>query len=170
MKKKLMIKPSHNGRVYPKSVLENAIKKLSDNEKNMGKLTHPCKNESIDLVSKIAQNTIGFDLTTVEPMSKEETEQWLKENERANKEYKEKHKDFYNKYGNQKPYTLTPEEREIVKEVLKMSDERLDTMEIGIHEDGDINVKTPRSSWLSLDGREWWVNLKEKTCKCVALS
>jgi len=124
------------------------------------------------ILQKIASKTIGYDITPIKPMSKEETEKWIEDNERAILERNKapEMQAYLKKYGHQKPYVLTPEEREIIKEVLNMSDERLDQMEIGIHEDGDINVRTPELSWRTLCGREWWVNLKEKKSRCVALS
>ena len=69
-----------------------------------------------------------------------------------------------------KPYTLTPEERETIKEILGMDDKWIDTMEIYIMNDGEICVITPDDWWKNLCGREWWVNMKEKKSRCVSMN
>lgn len=67
-----------------------------------------------------------------------------------------------NRYETKQPYTPTDEELELIKEILRMNDEWLNTMEIYIFDDGDLCVCTPEIAWENLCGREWWINLKEK--------
>lgn len=43
--KELFGETGPNGRVYNKSVWEEALTKFLNNEWSMGELTHPCKNE-----------------------------------------------------------------------------------------------------------------------------
>ena len=67
-------------------------------------------------------------------------------------------------------YTLATEEREIVKEVLQLDDNQLDNMSIKKYPNGDIQVRTHRSSWTSLAGREWCINLNEKVARITCMS
>lgn len=53
-----------------------------------------------------------------------------------------------------KEHILTSEERELVKELLKINDSTLDTMSTYIFEDGDLCIRTPQHTWISLCGRE----------------
>ena len=68
------------------------------------------------------------------------------------------------------PYTLTDEEREVIKEILGITDSYLDKCEIHQYEDGDINVKSPRYTWMTLCGREWKINIKDRTCELVSMN
>ena len=130
----------------------------------------------LDLIHKIVSKTIGYDLVETKPMTEEENKKFWEENERRRKEWEDSHpeeaaaiKAWEEKYHSKKPYTLSDEEKEIIKEVLHMDDKALDTMDIYIYNDGDICVRTPQFSWSSLCGREWSVNLKEKksTLTCM---
>lgn len=130
----------------------------------------------LDLIQKIVSKTIGYDLVETKPMTEEENKKFWEENERRRKEWEESHpeevakmKAWEEKYHSKKPYTLSNDEREIIKEVLHMDDKVLDTMDIYIYNDGDICVRTPQFTWTSLCGREWSVNLKEKksTITCM---
>ena len=130
----------------------------------------------LDLIQKIVSKTIGYDLVETKPMTEEENKKFWEENERRRKEWEESHpekvaaiKAWEEKYHSKKPYTLSDDEREIIKEVLHMDDKVLDTMDIYIYNDGDICVRTPQFTWSSLCGREWSVNLKEKksTLTCM---
>lgn len=116
----------------------------------------------LNLIQKIVSKTIGYDLVSTKASSEEELKKWNEEREKVIKEWEEK-------YHSKKPYTLSDEEREIIKEVLHMDDKVLDTMDIYIYNDGDICVRTPQFTWSSLCGREWSVNLKEKksTLTCM---
>lgn len=127
-------------------------------------------------ILEIVNKTIGFDLVETKPMSDEEYKKWSDENERRRKEWEDSHpeevaaiKAWEEKYNSKKPYTLSKEEREIIKEVLNMPDKVLDTMDIYIYNDGEICVRTPQHSWSSLCGREWSVNIKDKksTLTCM---
>lgn len=130
----------------------------------------------LDLIHKIVKKTVGYELVGTKPMSDNELKKWNEEREQARKEWEESHpeqvaaiKAWEKKYHSKKPYTLSDEEREIIKEVLHIDDEHLDTMDIYIYNDGDICVRTPQFTWSSLCGREWSVNLKEKksTLTCM---
>ena len=130
----------------------------------------------LDLIQKIVSKTVGYDLVGTKPMSDEEFKKWEDERKKERKEWEDSHpeevaaiKAWQEKYNSKKPYTLSDEEREIIKEVLHMDDKALDTMDIYIYNDGDICVRTPQFSWASLCGREWSVNLKEKksTLTCM---
>lgn len=68
------------------------------------------------------------------------------------------------------PYTLTDEEREVVKEVLNVPDKYLYRCEIHLCENGDINVKSPRDTWMTLCGREWKINIKDKTYELLSMN
>lgn len=130
----------------------------------------------LELIHKIVNKTIGYDLVETKPMTEEENKKFWEDNERRRKEWEDSHpeevaaiKAWEEKYHSKKPYTLSDEEREIIKEVLHMDDKALDTMDIYIYNDGDICVRTPQFSWSNLCGREWSVNLKEKksTLTCM---
>ena len=130
----------------------------------------------LDLIQKIVSKTIGYDLVETKPMTEEENKKFWEENERRRKEWEESHpeevakiKAWEEKYNSKKPYTLSDEEKEIIKEVLNIDEKLLDTMDIYIYNDGDICVRTPQFTWSSLCGREWSVNLKEKksTLTCM---
>lgn len=130
----------------------------------------------LDLIHKIVSKTIGYELVGTKPMSDNELKKWNEEREQARKEWEDSHpeevakmKVWEEKYHSKKPYTLSDDEREIIKEVLHIDDKVLDTMDIYIYNDGDICVRTPQFTWSSLCGREWSVNLKEKksTITCM---
>ena len=87
---------------------------------------------------------------------------------------KDKESEAWEKYIRERntvaDYTLTAEEREIVKEILQLDDNQLDNMSIKKYPNGDIQVRTHRSSWTSLAGREWRVNLNEKVARITCMS
>ena len=133
--------------------------------------------DTIDLITKIVGNTIGIDLMSVTPMTDEELKQWNENQKMERDKWEEEHpeqvtayKAWMEKQNSKKPYTPTEEEVKLIKEILKMDDKWFEIMEIYIYNDGDICVTTPKKWWMSLCGREWCVNLKEKTSKLVALS
>ena len=128
-------------------------------------------------VFDILHNTIGFDLSQTKPMSDEEYKSWSEKNEKRRKEWDETHTEqatkrdaWFKKYSSRKEHILTSEERELVKELLKIDDSTLDTMSTYIFEDGDICIRTPRYTWTSLCGREWTVNMKDKTINLTAMN
>lgn len=132
----------------------------------------------LDLIHKIVSKTIGYDLVETKPMTEEENKKFWEENERRRKEWEDSHpeevtkmKAWEEKYKTRKPYTPTNEERETIKELLNIdSDEWFDTLEIYIFSDGDICVRTPQSTWTSLCGREWTINLKDRKVTLTALN
>ncbi len=128
-------------------------------------------------VFDILRNTIGVDLSQTKAMSGEEYKKWDVENERRRKEWDKDHpeqaakRDAWNKkYSSKKEHILTSKERELVKELLKIDDSTIDTMSTYIFEDGDICIRTPQHTWTSLCGREWTVNIKDKTINLTAMN
>jgi len=112
----------------------------------------------MDEIDKIVENLKNTMRLLGEEKPKEKSEQklnWKRWQEREN---------------SKKPYVLTKEEREVVKELLGMDDKFLDIHSIYIYNDGIISVKSPGRTWRSMCGREWNINLQEKTARCVALS
>jgi len=131
----------------------------------------------LKMVFDILRKTIGFDLSQTKPMSDEEYKKWDAENERRRKEWDEAHPEqaakrdaWFKKYSTKKEHILTSEERELIKELLKIDDSALDTMSTYIFEDGDICIRTPQHTWTSLCGREWTVNIKDKTINLTAMN
>ncbi len=125
----------------------------------------------------VIKSTIGFDLISSQPQNKEDYDEYQKrlkeERELWEKEHPEQVKqieEFNKKMSSKKQYIPAPWEREIIKKILKMNDKSLDSCEISIMDDGEISVSTCKSSWMSLAGREWWINIQNETCKCVAMS
>lgn len=121
--------------------------------------------------------TIGYELVGTKPMSDDELKKWNEEREQARKEWEESHPEqvaainaWEEKYHSKKPYTLSDDEREIIKEVLHMDDKALDTMDIYIFDDGDICVRTPQVSWMNLCGREWTIDLKKKKVSLTSMN
>ena len=131
----------------------------------------------LDLIQKIVSKTIGYDLISTKASSEKELKKWNEEREKARKEWEESHpeevaaiKAWEEKYHSKKPYTLSDDEREIIKEVLHMDDKALDTMDIYIFDDGDICVRTPQVSWMNLCGREWTIDLKKKKVSLTSMN
>jgi len=129
-------------------------------------------------ILEIANKTIGFDLVETKPMTEEDSKKFWEENERRRKEWEDSHpeevakmKVWEEKYKTRKPYTPTNEERKTIKELLNIdSDKWFDTLDIYIFGDGDVCVRTPQSTWVSLCGREWTINLKDKKVTLTALN
>lgn len=122
----------------------------------------------LNIVSKL----IGPELSSVTPNT-EETDnslKWSNEEKGQTTEEDELWKKFERKKNSKKPYTPTSEELTIIKELLTADDDYLNTCTISIMNDGEISVSTSRASWLALAGGEWWINTKDKTIKCVAMS
>lgn len=131
----------------------------------------------LDLIHKIVSKTIGYDLVGVKPMSDEEFKKWSEENDKKRKEWEDAHpekvaaqKAWLEKYKSKKSYLPTNEEKEIIKELLNMDDDRFSTMDIYIFNDGDICVRTSPISWKVLAGREWTINLKERKVTLTSMS
>ena len=131
----------------------------------------------LDLIHKIVKKTIGYELVGTKPMSDNELKKWNEEREQARKEWEESHleqvaaiKAWEKKYHSKKPYTLSDDEREIVKELLNIDDDYLDMMDIYIFYDGDICVRTPQVSWMHLCGREWTINLEKKKVSLTSMN
>ena len=132
---------------------------------------------NLKMVFDIINKTIGFDLPQTKLMSDKEYKKWSEENERKQKEWDEAHPEkaakrdaWVKKYFTKKEHILTSEERELIKELLKIDDSTLDTMSTYIFEDGDICIRTPQRTWNSLCGREWTVNMKDKTIKLTSMN
>ena len=121
---------------------------------------------------KIAGCTIGADLQ--QEKANGSSIIFLGGNKQEDTEEMRKAREFSRKWeereNSKKPYVLTEQEREIVKELLDMDDKFLDIHNIYIYNDGEICVRSPDYTWRTLCGRMWNVNLKEKTARCVALS
>ena len=124
----------------------------------------------LDLIQKIVSKTIGYDLVSTKASSEEELKKWNEEREKVRKEWEESHpeevaaqKDWLEKYKSKKPYTPTSKEKEIIKELLHMDDVGLSIMDIYIFNDGKLCVRTPQHTWTCMCGREWTVDLKERT-------
>ena len=125
----------------------------------------------------VIKSTIGFDLISTQPQTEEEYNEYKKrlkeERELWEKEHPEQVKqieEFNKKMSSKKPYIPAHWEREIIKRILKMNDNSLDSCEITILDDGDISVRTCNKSWWNLAGREWWISIPKGTCNCVAMS
>jgi hypothetical protein len=122
----------------------------------------------LNIVSKL----IGQELASVTPNTEETNNniKWSNEEKGQTTEEDELWKKFERKKNSKKPYTPTSEEFTIIKELLTADDDYINTCTISIMNDGEISVSTSRASWLALAGREWWINTKDKTIKCVAMN
>lgn len=67
-------------------------------------------------------------------------------------------------------YNPTSEDFEIIKQVLKGFDPNLENFSYSIDDNGNIYVKTCPHSWRVSAGRKWIINVKNKTCKLVAMN
>ena len=139
--------------------------------------TEEQKKKFFEAMLNIAKSTIGLDISCITPMSDEEAKEWYRKGEELRKKWEADHpeevkeqKAWEYKYSKKKPYTLKPEEREIVKELLNTDYNGLDSMSIEIYPDGELCVRTPQQSWIALAGREWCINLKNKTHRLTAMS
>lgn len=123
------------------------------------------KKESI--IASIISKTIGFDLAPTSPMPS----------------YEEDNKDIYFDSSNKsesKPYELpeyykglvdytpTESERDVICMLIKH--ERIDGYDIEKNAAGQLIVSTPQSTWMSLYGRKWLVDLEELTVRLIAMS
>lgn len=131
----------------------------------------------IDKIYKIVKMTLGYDLAGTKPMSNEEYIKWSEENDKGIKRWEETHPDelaarkvWIENYESKKPYILSQEERKIVKELLNIDDDYLDTMDIYKFNDGNICVRTPQVSWMHLCGREWTINLEKKKVSLTSMN
>ena len=130
------------------------------------------------MVMEVASKTIGFDLAECKPMSNEEFSEWNIKQEKERKKWGDEHpelekkkKKWEEKHNSKKPYILAPWERELVKEILHMPDDKtLDYYETYIYNDGEICVRSPQRAWNALAGREWAINLQTKASKCMCMS
>lgn len=134
--------------------------------------------DKLKLAMEVASKTIGFDLASAKAMSNEEFTAWTIKQEKERKKWEAKHpelvaahKKWEEKYNSKKPYILAPWERELVKEILHMPDDKtLDYYETYIYNDGEICIRSPQRAWNALAGREWSVNLQTKTSKCMCMN
>lgn len=133
---------------------------------------------TLRLAMEVASKTIGFDLAEAKAMSNKEFAEWSKRQEKERKKWEAEHpelvaahKKWEEKYNSKKPYTLNPQERELVKEILHIWDDKtLDYYETYIYNDGEICVRSPQRAWNALAGREWSVNLQTKTSRCMCMN
>lgn len=133
---------------------------------------------ALKIAMEIASKTIGFDLASAKAMSNEEFAAWTIKQEKERKKWEAEHpelvaahKKWEEKYNSKKPYILNPQERELVKEILNLFDDKtLDYYETYIYNDGEICVRSPQRAWNALAGREWSVNLQTKTYKCMCMN
>lgn len=133
---------------------------------------------ALKIAMEVASKTIGFDLVGAKAMTNEEFTAWTIKQEKERKKWEAEHPEFVaahkkweEKYSSKKPYILAPWERELVKEILHMPDDKtLDYYETYIYNDGEICVRSPQRAWIALAGREWSVNLQTKTSKCMCMS
>jgi hypothetical protein len=119
--------------------------------------------------------TIGIDLVPTKPMTEEEFAKWTAIKEAERKEWERTHPEevaarmkLEEKEKSKKPYILTADEEEIVKELLHT--DSIEGLIVSIMNDGEISLRTGWQTWASLCGREWWINLQKKTCKLTAMS
>lgn len=134
-------------------------------------------NKNLGKVFDVLKSTIGFDMVSTKPQAEEEYNEYQNRLNEEKKKWEEDHPDlaqelnkFNKKQSSKKSYTPSSSEKETIKKILKMNDTSLDSCEISIMDDGEISVSTCKSSWIALAGREWWINLQNETCKCVAMS
>ena len=133
---------------------------------------------ALKIAMEVASKTIGFELASAKAMSNEEFAAWTIKQEKERKKWEAEHpelvaahKKWEEKYNSKKPYILTSQERELVKEILHIPDDKtLDYYETYIYNDGEICVRSPQRAWNALAGREWSVNLQTKTSKCMCMS
>lgn len=125
----------------------------------------------------IAKTTVGFDLAPMKPMDEKEVAEWNKKLKEEHDKWEAEHpeqvkarNEWNEKYSKKKLYTLTADEREIVKEILNTDDNGLDSLSIEIYPDGELCVRTPQRTWYALAGREWCINLKNKTHRLTAMN
>lgn len=123
-------------------------------------------------VLNVCSKLIGTELSSVEPNTEDTNNnlKWSNEEKGQTTEEYELWKKFIRKGKSKKPYTPTSEELIIIKELLTADDDYLNTCTISIMNDGEISVRTSEASWRALAGREWWINTKDKTIKCVAMN
>lgn len=131
----------------------------------------------LKLAFEVAEKTLGFSIKPLKAQTPEEYAEWSKKQDEKRKKWDEAHPEqaakrdaWFKKYSTKKEHILTSEERELVKELLKIDDSTLDTMSTYIFEDGDICIRTPQRTWTSLCGREWTVNMKDKTINLTAMN
>lgn len=67
-----------------------------------------------------------------------------------------------------KPYTFTPEERCIFEKILCVSS--YSPLEFFKNDKGILFARTPQWTWHTLCGREWLVDLKNKTIELTSLN
>lgn len=130
------------------------------------------------ILSNICSKTIGFDLIPTKGVNS------LKEILEQEKEYEEKgllhlslkpHKlpDYYEGARNYKPNeNETKIIIECINKIVHPNDylNNLDNYDIRLNRYGNILVRTPLQSWWALAGREWLVDMNEKSAKLVCMS
>ena len=138
-----------------------------------------------ELLRKIAEKTIGIDLPSVKAMTEEESKEWHDKHSYINKdghmiitpdELTEEQKKVLEDtsslpdyYRGKHQYDPTPEDFEIIKQLLHGFDENSGCIYY-INDYGQIFVKTNQSSWNHLAGREWLIDKEKMTCDLIAMN
>ena len=125
----------------------------------------------LDIIMKIAEKTIGFDLEGVKASTPEEIEEYEKyceENNILHLSSKPSNTPMPDYYKGRKEYKPTYEEEIIIKTLIKCND--ISKFNISINDNGELIVRTPKESWWCLAGREWLVDLKNKSVRLIAMS
>lgn len=144
----------------------------------VGTIEHPVDQDALmSLVGQIAGKTIGADIVQTKPMTDEEVHEWDGKLAEARKKWEEEHpeeaaeqKEFDQWLNSKESYVLKDFERERIKEIMNIDDEKLNEYETYIYADGQIALRTSQRSWCALAGREWAVNIKTGEYHCVAMS
>lgn len=140
------------------------------------------------VLNNIVSKTIGFDLTSVEAMSDEDTKKWLAENA---KRYEENRPKVWQikigdevlevRDGDAPPENYTPTTDEIKRcheiiyghceEGVRQRALELMLNEFTYRKKGKyILPSTPSWMWGTLRGREYIVDMEKGTCVCIAMS
>lgn len=135
--------------------------------------------DNFDLLRKIAEQTIGFDIEPVKSMSEEETKEQTKENDFSNiwdendffEKCSRKRDAFEETDVDETGYVPTDEEISVISSIIHYDNiDYLKKWSFNKVDDNTIIVSTPRSSWLCLAGREWVVDMKERTSRLTKMS
>ncbi len=98
----------------------------------------------------------------------EEYEKYCEENNILHLSSKPSNTPMPDYYKGRKEYKPTYEEEFIIKILIKCND--ISKFDIFINDNGELIVSTPKESWFALAGREWLVNIKNKSVRLIAMS
>lgn len=125
----------------------------------------------IEMISEIISKTIGSELvssTSVNEKERKEYEEFCKKHKMIHISSDSHIKEPEYKKG-RRPYILTNEDIEIIKELLHNFKVEEDA-EYYINDFGQISVRTPNYTWMNLCGREWLIDKEKRTCKLVCMN